>query len=117
MEMMKSTNFGAIYVGPGIASSYGKHRNAELAFNLVKELNGYTKFVIGTLRGHCNVAGFNQIASYIYGYPFGPDFARGFLRLDDVPVYFQPFTKSPFGFTESNEDTMKQLFERIKKLK
>jgi len=40
-----------------------------------------------------------------------------FYRLDDVPVYFQPFTKSPFGFTQSNEDTMKQLFERIKKLK
>jgi formylmethanofuran dehydrogenase subunit B len=194
MEMMKSTSFGAIYVGLGIASSYGKHRNAELAFNLVKELNGYTKFVIGALRGHCNVAGFNQIASYLYGYPFGLDFARGFprynpgeytavdvlrerdvdaafvmsadlvshfpatcaeylkeipmacldiapcpttlasdvvlpgvidamecdgtfYRLDDVPVYFQPFTKSPFGFTESNEDTMKQLFEKIKKLK
>ena len=40
-----------------------------------------------------------------------------FYRLDDVPVYFTPFTKSPFGFTESNEDTMKQLFERIKKIK
>ena len=40
-----------------------------------------------------------------------------FYRLDDVPVYFQPFTKSPFGFTQSNEDTMKQLFERIKRLR
>lgn len=194
LEMMKRTNFGAIYVGLGIASSYGKHRNAELAFNLVKELNNHTKFVIGALRGHCNVAGFNQIASYLYGYPFGIDFARGFprynpgeytsvdvlrekdvdaafvmsadlvshfpatcaeylkeipmacidiapcpttlasdvvlpgvidamecdgtfYRLDDVPVYFQPFTKSPFGFTQSNEDTMKQLFERIKGMK
>ncbi|NJD77059.1 MAG: formylmethanofuran dehydrogenase subunit B [Candidatus Methanoperedens sp.] len=170
LGMMKSTNFGAIYVGLGIASSYGKHRNAELAFNLVKELNNHTKFVIGALRGHCNVAGFNQIASYLYGYPFGIDFARfvmsadlvshfpatcaeylkkipmacidiapcpttlasdvvlsgvidamecdgTFYRLDDVPVYFQPFTKSPFEFTQSNEDTMKQLFERIKKLR
>jgi formylmethanofuran dehydrogenase subunit B len=40
-----------------------------------------------------------------------------FYRLDDVPIYFQPFTKSPFEFTQSNEDTMKQLFEKIKKLK
>jgi formylmethanofuran dehydrogenase subunit B len=194
LEMMKSCNFGVIYVGLGIASSYGKHRNAEAAFNLVKELNNHTKFVIGALRGHCNVAGFNQIASYLYGYPFGLDFSRGFprynpgeftavdllrerdvdaafivsadlvshfpaacaeylaeipvacidiapcpttmisdvvlpgvidamecdgtfYRLDDVPVFFQPFTASPFEFTASNEDTMKQIFERVKALK
>ncbi|HNZ04959.1 MAG TPA: formylmethanofuran dehydrogenase subunit B, partial [Methanothrix soehngenii] len=80
LDMMKSCNFGAIYVGLGIASSYGKHRNAEMAFNLVKELNSHTKFVIGALRGHCNVAGFNQIASYLYGFPFGLDFARGYPR-------------------------------------
>ena len=194
LEMMKSCNFGAIYVGLGIASSYGKHRNAEMAFNLVKELNSHTKFVIGALRGHCNVAGFNQIASYLYGFPFGLDFARGyprynpgeytavdvlrekdvdaafilsadlvshfpaacseylaqipmacidiapcpttmlsdvvlpgvidamesdgtFYRLDDVPIYFQPFTSSPFSFTESNVDTMNQIFERVKRIK
>ncbi len=194
LERMLGCNFGSIYVGLGIASSFGKHRNAEAAFNLVKELNGRTKFVIGALRGHCNVAGFNQIASYLYGYPFGLDFARGyprynpgeytavdvlrehdvdaalivsadlvshfpaacasylaeipvacidiapcpttmisqvvlpgvidamecdgtFYRLDDVPVYFQPFTGSPFSFTESNEDTMKQIFQRVKEMK
>ncbi len=194
LEIMKNCNFGAIYVGLGIASSFGKHRNTEAAFNLVKELNVHTKFVIGALRGHCNVAGFNQIASYLYGYPFGLDFARGyprynpgeytavdvlrekdvdaalivsadlvshfpaacaealadipvacidiapcpttmisdvvipgvidamecdgtFYRLDDVPVYFQPFTDSPFQFTKSNEDTMKQIFERVKAIK
>jgi formylmethanofuran dehydrogenase subunit B len=194
LEMMKSCNYGVIYVGLGIASSYGKHRNAELAFNLVKELNAYTKFVIGALRGHCNVAGFNQIASYLYGYPFGLDFSRGyprynpgeytavdllrekdvdaalvvsadlvshfpaacaeylasipvvcidiapcpmtmvsdvvfpgvidamecdgtFYRLDDVPIYFKPFTSSPFDFTDSNEHTMKQIFETVKRLK
>ncbi len=194
LSMMKRCKFGAIYVGLGIASSYGKHRNAELAFNLVKELNSHTKFVIGALRGHCNVAGFNQIASYLYGFPFGLDFARGyprynpgeytavdvlrehdvdaafilsadlvshfpaacaeylakipvacvdiapcpttmisdvvlpgvidamesdgtFYRLDDVPIYFQPFTNSPFQFTESNVDTMNQIFERVKEIR
>ncbi|MBN1323138.1 MAG: formylmethanofuran dehydrogenase subunit B [Methanotrichaceae archaeon] len=194
LETMLGCNYGAIYVGLGIASSYGKHRNAELAFNLVKELNSHTKFAIGALRGHCNVAGFNQIASYLYGYPFGLDFARGyprynpgeftavdllrerdvdamlvvsadlashfpascaeymaeipvacidiapcpmtmvsnvvlpgvidamecdgtFYRLDDVPVYFKPFTNSPFDFTESNEHTLRQIFEIVKRLK
>ncbi len=32
------------------------------------------------MRGHCNVAGFNQLASYLYGYPFGLDFSRGYPR-------------------------------------
>ena len=37
-----------------------------------------------------------------------------FYRLDDVPIYFEPFLDSPFKFTQSNEDTLKQLFEKIK---
>lgn len=191
VEMMKDCNFGAVYVGLGVASSYGKHRNTEAALNLIKELNNHTKFIIGALRGHCNVAGFNQIATYLYGYPFGLDFARGyprynpgeytmvdvlrnrdvdaalvmcadlvchtpadcasylaeipmvcldiapcpttvasdvilpgvidamesagtFYRLDNVPIYFEPFTDSPFEYTQSNEDTMRQLFAKVK---
>jgi formylmethanofuran dehydrogenase subunit B len=39
-----------------------------------------------------------------------------FYRLDDVPVYFKPFTSSPFSFTESNEHTMKQIFEKVKQM-
>ncbi|MBN2488439.1 MAG: formylmethanofuran dehydrogenase subunit B [Methanosarcinaceae archaeon] len=191
VDMMKDCNFGAIYVGLGVSSSFGKHRNIEIAMNLVKELNNYSKMTIGALRGHCNVAGFNQIASYLYGYPFGLDFMKGyprynpgeyttvdvlrerdvdaafvmcadlvnhtpadcasylaeipmvcldiapcpttvasdvvlpgvidamecdgtFYRLDDVPVHFEPFTSSPFEYTQSNEDTLKQLFNKIK---
>jgi len=191
VDMMKDCNFGAVYVGLGVSSSFGKHRNIEIAMNLIKELNNYSKFTIGALRGHCNVAGFNQIASYLYGYPFGLDFMKGyprynpgeyttvdvlrdrdvdaafvmcadlvnhtpadcatylaeipmicldispcpttvasdvvlpgvidamecdgtFYRLDDVPVHFEPFTGSPFDYTQSNEDTLNQLFAKIK---
>ena len=60
---MKASNFETVYVGLGVGSSYGKHRNVEAELNLIKELNNHTKFSLGTLRGHCNVAGFNQIAS------------------------------------------------------
>ncbi len=192
LDMMKNCTFGAISVGLGLASSMGKYRNSEIAMNFVKELNNYAKFTLGALRGHCNVAGFNQVAAYMYGYPFGLDFMRGhprynpgefttvdvlrekdvdaafvmcadlvshipadcaaylaripmvcldiapcptvsasdvvlpgvidamecegtFYRLDDVPVYFEPFTSSPFEFTKSNEDTLKQLLEKIRK--
>ncbi len=192
LDMMKNCNFGAISVGVGLSSSIGKHRNTEIALNLVKELNNYSKFTFGILRSHCNVAGFNQVASYMYGYPFGLDFTHGyprynpgefttvdllrekdvdaafvictdilnqipadcaaylaeipliyldivpcpttvvsdvvlpgvvdamecngtFYRLDDVAVHFEPFTNSPFEFTKSNEDTLKQLFMKIRK--
>lgn len=191
LDMMKNCNFGSISVGVGLSSSIGKHRNAEIAMNLVKELNNYTRFTLGILRSNCNVAGFNQVASYMYGYPFGLDFMRGyprynpgefttvdllrekdvdaafvvctdllnqipadcaaylaeipmicldiapcpttvasdvvlpgvidaiecegtFYRLDDVAVHFYPFTESPFEFTKSNEETLKQLFAKIK---
>ncbi len=191
LNMMKNCNFGTISVGVGLSSSPGKYRNIEIAMNLVKELNKYSKFTIGVIRSNCNAAGFNQVASYMYGYPFGLDFMRGhprynpgefttvdllrekdvdaafiicadllsqvppdcaaylkeiplicldtipcpttsisdivlpgvvdsmecegtFYRLDDVPIYFEPFLDSPFKFTQSNEDTLKQLFEIIK---
>lgn len=188
---MSTCQFGALYGGLGLASSKGKHRNIEMIMKLIAELNKYTKFTIGAIRGHCNVSGFNQIASWMYGYPFGIDFLRGyprynpgetttvdlllnkevdalfvvgadlgahlpkecveymkdipvvcidiapcpttaladvvlpgvidamecggtFYRFDNVPINYKPFTKSPFSFTESNYDTLKQLFEKIK---
>lgn len=80
LEMMKGCNFGVIYLGSGFAASFGQYRNVELAVNLVKELNGFAKFVLNSLRGHCNTGGFHQIASSLYGYPFGLDFSRGYPR-------------------------------------
>lgn len=194
LDLMKQCKFGSISVGVGLSSSVGKHRNAEILLNLVKELNRYSKFVAGVMRSNCNVAGFNQVASSMYGYPFGLDFSRGyprynpgefttvdvlrekdvdaafvmcadllnlipatcaaylseipsvcidlvpcptttvsdvvlpgvidamecegtFYRLDEVAVHFEPFTGSPFSFTQSNEDTLKQLFRKVKEKK
>ena len=50
------------------------------------------------------------------------DFATkpGFLhynRLDDVTIRFERFLDSPFKFPQSNKDTLKQLFEKIKEKK
>ncbi|MBP2171807.1 formylmethanofuran dehydrogenase subunit B [Methanococcus voltae] len=192
--MMKKAKFGSIYGGLGLASSYGKHRNIECVMTLVKELQRYTKFTIGLIRGHCNVAGFNVLASYLYGFPFGIDFSRGyprynpgefttndllrekevdavlvmcadlgahlpqdsskylnkipvvcldiapcpttstanvvlpgvidaiecngtFYRFDEIPMHYRPFAESPFPYTKSNEDTMKQLFAKVKEIK
>ncbi|ABR55556.1 molybdenum containing formylmethanofuran dehydrogenase, subunit B [Methanococcus vannielii SB] len=193
-EIIKNSKFTSIYGGLGLPASDGRHRNIECVLTLVKELQRHTKVTIGLIRGHCNVAGFNVLASYLYGFPFGLDFARGyprynpgeytandvlrekevdaalimasdvgahypqesvshlkdipvitldiapcpstsvadvvlpgvldalecdgtFYRFDEIPIYFKPFTKSPFTFTQSNEDTLKQLFKRVKELR
>jgi len=193
-EIIKNSKFTSIYGGLGLASSFGKQRNLECVLTLVKELQRYTKVTIGLIRGHCNVAGFNVLASYLYGFPFGLDFARGyprynpgeftandvlrekevdaalimasdvgahypqdsvrhlkdipvitldiapcpstsvadvvlpgvidalecdgtFYRFDEIPIYYKPFAKSPFKFTKSNEDTMEQLYHKVKEIR
>lgn len=37
-------------------------------------------------------------------------------RMDHVPLALRKFTEPPFNFTESDEDTLKQLFKKIKEL-
>lgn len=78
LETMKKAKFGAIFVGLGTSSSYGKFRNQAAAMRLVQDLNNHTKFVLGALRGHANVAGFNQVMSYYSGYPFGVNYSRSY---------------------------------------
>jgi len=194
VDMIKASKFAVIWVGLGIASSHGKHYNASIAMRLTQECNKITKFVISANRGHCNVAGFNQVLSWQHGFPFGVDFSRGmpryqpgeyttvdalyrgevdavlcmcadlgghlpkkavermaeipvasieiapgpmqfvsdavlpgvldgmecegtFYRMDNVPLYARSFTTPPFDFTKSNEDTLRQLFELVKKKK
>ena len=191
-DMIKASNFGVIWVGLGIASTTGKHYNASMAMRLTQIANKFSKFVILANRGHCNVAGFNEVLSWSCGFPFAVDFSRGepryqpgeyscvdaltrgevdacfvmcadlgahlpkkaverlfkipvvsietaegpqafisdvvlpgvldgmesegsFYRMDNVPIHARSFCKPPFDFTESNEDTLKQLFEAIKR--
>ena len=81
-EEMKSCKFGAIFVGLGVASSVGKHRNIEKALMLTRALNEYTRFTLLVNRGHANVAGFNQILTWQSGYPYGVDYSRGYPRFN-----------------------------------
>jgi formylmethanofuran dehydrogenase subunit B len=45
----------------------------------------------------------------------GMECGSSFYRLDNVPIRARKFLDPPFGFTTSNEDTLKQIFEEIKK--
>ncbi len=192
-ELMKGARFGAAFVGLGLASSVGKDRNMAKAMSMVRLLNKFTRFIILANRGHCNVTGFNEICTWVTGYPYAVDFTRGyprynpgetstvdllarrevdavlviasdlaahfprdvveylaeiplvsiditpcpttmlsdvvipgvmdsmecegtFYRMDHVPLHIRKFRDPPFGFTDSSEDTMKQILQRVKEL-
>jgi formylmethanofuran dehydrogenase subunit B len=192
VEEMKKSNFVAFFIGLGIASSRGKDKNQAQILSVVADLTAYTKVIVITNRGHCNVAGFNQVCTWSTGFPYAVDFSRrcprynpgefttmdmlarkevdamllvaadlgahlpkkgveqmvniplitidiapcpstmisdivlpgvidgmecgsSFYRLDNVPIRARKFLDPPFGFTTSNEDTLKQIFEEIKK--
>lgn len=76
-EICKNARFGAIFFGLGLTMSAGKHKNVRNAIELTDELNRHTKFTISPLRGHGNVYGSNEVFTWITGYPYAVDFARG----------------------------------------
>ena len=192
VETLKSSEFIGAFIGLGLASSGSKDKNVSLLLELIAEMNAYTKCTVIGNRGHCNVAGFNQVCAWRTGFPYGVDFSRGyarynpgeytttnvlerkevdamllccadlgahlprkavermadiplitidiapcpstmlsdvvlpgvldgmenegtFYRLDNIPLRARKFTDPPFDYTTSNEDTLKQIFEEIKK--
>lgn len=78
VESMKACQFGILFFGLGLTMSRGKHRNVDNAISLVRDLNRFTKFSIMPMRGHYNVAGFNQVAGWQTGFAYAIDFTRGF---------------------------------------
>jgi len=77
-KKMISCQFGSLFFGLGIASSFGKSHNVENAIELVRDINRYTKFTVHPMRGHGNVAGANQVLAWQTGFPFAVDFSRGY---------------------------------------
>lgn len=64
-------------MGLGLSMSKGKYRNIEALYKLVQELNEYARFVAIPMAGHYNMVGFNQVATWLTGQPFGIDTGRG----------------------------------------
>jgi formylmethanofuran dehydrogenase subunit B len=79
-ERMINCEFGALFFGLGLTMSAGKSENIDAALSLVRELNSKTKFVIMPMRGHFNVNGANNVATWLTGYPYAIDFTQGFPR-------------------------------------
>jgi formylmethanofuran dehydrogenase subunit B len=77
-DLLMGCEFGAIFYGVGLTMSLGKSRNIDAALSLVRELNSKTKFIIIPVRGHFNVSGSNEVATWLTGYPFAVDFSQGY---------------------------------------
>ena len=77
---MKSARYGVLFFGLGLAQSRGRHRNIDAAIRLIQDLNAYTKWTMMPMRGHYNVSGANKTSTWVTGYPYAVDFARGYPR-------------------------------------
>jgi formylmethanofuran dehydrogenase subunit B len=77
---MKSAKYGVLFFGLGLTQSRGRHRNIDAAIRLIQDLNTYTKWTMMPMRGHYNVSGANKTSTWVTGYPYAVDFARGYPR-------------------------------------
>ena len=80
-EEMKGCRYGVAFFGMGLTMTSGKDLNVGQYFNLVRDLNAYTRFSVIAMRGHGNVAGADAVLTWQTGYPFAVSLAGG------VPVY------------------------------
>ncbi|WOF15297.1 formylmethanofuran dehydrogenase subunit B [Methanoplanus sp. FWC-SCC4] len=79
-EKMKNARFGVIFFGMGVTHSLSKNHNIDIAIQVTRDLNEYTKFAIMPMRGHYNVTGSGQVWGWQFGYPFCVDLSRGIAR-------------------------------------
>jgi formylmethanofuran dehydrogenase subunit B len=77
---MMTTRYGVLFFGLGLTQSWGRHRNIDAAIRLIQDLNAYTKWGLMPMRGHYNVSGANKTSTWVTGYPYAIDFARGYPR-------------------------------------
>jgi len=79
-SVMKTAKYGVLFFGLGLTQSWGRHRNIDAAIRLIQDLNSYTKWGLMPMRGHYNVSGANKTSTWVTGYPYAVDFARGYPR-------------------------------------
>ncbi|MFH1788681.1 MAG: formylmethanofuran dehydrogenase subunit B [Candidatus Altiarchaeota archaeon] len=79
-EDLTTCEYGVVFVGLGLTHSQGKWNNIDNLFHLVRAVNKKTRLSVIPMRGHYNVAGFNEVLTWRTGYPFSVDFQRGYPR-------------------------------------
>ncbi|MCQ1536598.1 formylmethanofuran dehydrogenase subunit B [Methanosarcina sp. KYL-1] len=77
-ETLKNAKFVCVFFGMGVTQSRSKYKNGDGVSSLISDLNQHTKAVMIGMRGHYNVTGFGQVATWETGFPMAIDFARGY---------------------------------------
>ena len=77
---MASCRYGAVFFGLGLAQQGMGHANVEALLQLVKDLNGFTRFTARRLRIPGDVAGADAVLCWLTGFAFAVNFAREFPR-------------------------------------
>lgn len=77
-EALKNAKFVCVFYGMGVTQSRSKYKNGDAVSSLISDLNQHTKAVMIGMRGHYNVTGFGQVATWETGFPMAIDFARGY---------------------------------------
>ncbi len=79
-QQMSTCRYGAVFFGLGLAQSGIGHANVEALLLLVKDLNGFTRFVARRLRIPGDVAGADAVLCWLTGFPFAVNLSRGYPR-------------------------------------
>ncbi len=77
-ELMKNSRFVSILFGMGITQSRSKYKNGDAVSSLISDLTQHTKAIMMGMRGHYNVSGFGEVATWEAGYPMAIDFSKGY---------------------------------------
>ncbi len=77
-EMIKNANFIITFFGMGVTHSGARHNNIANAIEFTRAAHLHTKATIMPMRGHYNVNGFNQVCTWLLGYPFSIDLSQGY---------------------------------------
>ncbi|MGA2105756.1 MAG: formylmethanofuran dehydrogenase subunit B [Methanoregula sp.] len=76
VEDLKQGRFIIIFFGMGLTHTMGRNHNIDIAINLTRDLNDFTKCAIMAMRGHWNVTGSGQVLGWQYGFPYAVDLSR-----------------------------------------
>ncbi len=79
-KQMSTCRYGAVFFGLGLAQTGIGHANVEALLLLVKDLNGFTRFVARRLRIPGDVAGADAVLCWLTGFPFAVSLSRGYPR-------------------------------------
>jgi formylmethanofuran dehydrogenase subunit B len=80
VDRMRQAKYGVILYGGCSSTSHGSHLDSYALLALVRDLNDFTRFVCMRMSGGGNPTGAENVLTWMTGYPFAVNLARGYSR-------------------------------------